>query len=178
MSKKIFCLLVVVMVLGCIVILFEKPFQDRFTNTDETPFYPNLKIEEIAAIDINYFMHQTHLAKNEKGEWQVSQEQQTFPANPDQVNRVLQFLTTVTKGILITTDKTKFPALQLTEGLEIIVKNAEGKKLAGMIIGKQGPDIFSTFVRDDSEDKAYLVEAYLTGMLNVPIEEWRQTDLK
>ncbi len=175
MPKKIIPLLVAVTLLGLVIAHFEKPFQDRFTMV-ETPFYPNLKIDDIAAIDIDYFTHKTHLEK-ENQEWQVIEEGQKFLADVERVDRILHFFTEVKKGEPMTTDENKFPALQLdTTGISVTLFNAKGDKLSRMIIGKQGPDVFSTFVRDENDKKAYLVETYLTNMLNVPIEEWKKKE--
>lgn len=203
MSKKILILLTLILVLGGLVLVLEHPFSDRF-GVKEKPFYPNLEKDEVAAIEIEYFIQGTRFEKDNQGNWTVAakktelqenleKEKKTdplpaistvkFPANPDKIGTILTTLTDLKKGTEVSDNPEKQGILQIAPtGLKVTLFDEKGKKLVRLFVGKQGPDLFSSFVRDEASNGIYLVEGNLQGLLNRQFEDWKKpnqaTDLK
>lgn len=193
MTKKTLILFGVVFLLGLVVVLVEKPFRHRFDTGEGSLFYPDLKEEEIAAIEIEYLANGTRFEKDPAGKWLVqlketelqkqvgAQEKKPakeinhkkLPADGDKVQEVIDTLVELEKGPPVTDNPEKQGLLELTEAsLHVTAFDAEGKDLAKLYVGKQGPDIFSTFVRDGGDNTIHLVDKHLPGIFNRPIEEW------
>ncbi|MBI2339694.1 MAG: DUF4340 domain-containing protein [Deltaproteobacteria bacterium] len=123
-------------------------------------------------------------AKNksaEKGKQEKSTAEKTaqkkLPAEPSKVEELITTLVELKKGTPVTDDPEKQGPLELTNAaLNVALFDAKGKKLARLFVGKQGPDIFSTFVRDETDGHIYLVDEQLSGIFNRPIEEWAKKE--
>ena len=63
MNKKIITLLIIILALGGVVLVFDNPFQAQFRQAENKLFFPNLKIENLAAIEISYFTQGVRLEK-------------------------------------------------------------------------------------------------------------------
>ncbi|MDO8520022.1 MAG: DUF4340 domain-containing protein [Deltaproteobacteria bacterium] len=189
MSKKIVILLSIILFLGALVLLLDNPFEDRFS-TEEELFYPDLKKEEIAAIEIEHFIQGVRFEKKEKAEWLVKEfetplakqvgskpEANQAPADPQKIDQIITVLTELKKETPISANPEKQGLLQISKaGLNVTFLDGKGKKIARLFIGKQGPDLFSSFVRDEKSDDVYLVEGNLQGLLNRRFEDWQRTD--
>ena len=197
MTKKILILLSLVVILGLVVILAQKPFHHRFDTGEGSPFYPDLKEEEIAALEIEYLVNGTRFEKDPEGKWLVmtketelqkqigaeekKQAKQTeekiehkkITADGDKVQEIIDTLVELKKGPPVTDNPEKQGLLELTDAaLNVAAFDMQGKELAKLYVGKQGPDIFSTFVRNKGDNTIYLVDKHLSGIFSRPIEEW------
>lgn len=191
MTKKILILFFAVFLLGLVVVFLEKPFGTRYESEGETPFYPELKVEDVAAIEIEYFTRGTRFEKDEEGKWQVRSKKtklqeeiekqkkpsltEVFPADPQKVAQILEIFTGLKKRAPVSTNPEKQGLLHLTNvSLNVTLLNQDGNKLARLFLGKQGPDIFSTFIRDENSSEVYLVNKHLQGIFDRTLEEWKE----
>lgn len=181
--------------------MLDHPFSDRF-GLEEGPFFPGLKKEDIASIEIEFFIQGTRFEKDSSGDWfvaakktalqeQLEKEKKTdslpavstgkFQADPQKVQGIITAITDLQKGTAVSDNPAKQGVLQIAPaGLKVTLFDAKGKKLARLFVGKQGPDLFSSFVRDEESDTIYLVEGNLQGLLNRQFSDWKNqpTDLK
>lgn len=196
MTTRIKFFLFFVIILGLAVLLFENPFQKQFTQNNNNRFYSNLNKEAISRIEIDYFTNGTKLTKQADGSWQVEtlktelaqqieNSQDKTPASPDPtptpsvadsdlVDSILSTLTTMPQGDLISSNVDKQAQFQVGKvGLIVRLYNAKEELLHTLHVGKQGPNVFSTFVRDEGSNNIYLVPEGLSE-LNRPIDSWKK----
>lgn len=176
MKKKIVILTCIVVALGLIIALFEKP--DRFESQKHTPLFPNLKSEEIGSIDIEYFVNKTRLEKGDKNQWWVMEKEIREEADSEKANNLIDILLGLEVGLLVSTNPDKQNELQVgNAGLKVTLFDTKGEKKGLLMIGKQGPNLFSTFVRKEGENEIYLVDEYLSGIVNVPFDAWKKKEV-
>lgn len=174
MKQKIFLLTCIVIVLGLFIALFEKP--DRFESQKYTPLFPNLKSTDIGAIEIDYFVNKTRLEKRDQNQWWVI-EKEKAEADVDKVNNLIDVLLGLEAGLPVSTNPDKQNELQVgNAGLKVTLFDTKGEKKGLLMVGKQGPNLFSTFVRKEGENEIYLVEEYLAGIVNQPWEAWKKKE--
>lgn len=233
MTKKIFILFGIVIILGLIALVVEKPHLDRFSRNEEIKIYSSLKTEDITAVEIEYFTQGTRLEKGTDGQWMVQSKKtemlkqieesekakeieadktkskgnspkgsqtrgkkkesekdnattesepnlkgdEKYPADAEKIEGLLDTLTLLNRNTLVTSNPDKHDSLELgSKGLNVTLYNSKGVKVVKLKVGKQGPNLFSTFVRDENENNVYLVDEYLKGYLNVPAEGWKKKE--
>lgn len=197
MTKRIKFFLPVVIILSIIVFLFENPLQKQFTQNSHGRFYPNIKKEDISRIEIEYFTNGTKLTKQADNTWQVqalktelaeqiekSEEKTTvlldkapptpLVADSDLIDNLLETVTNMNKGNLISSNPDKQAQFQVGKvGLIVKFYSSKDELLAMLHVGKQGPNVFSTFVRNEGSNDIYLVPEGLSE-LNRPIDSWKK----
>lgn len=193
MNKRILILFFVVVFLGTIIVLFENPSTLKYQSKDGSSFYPQLKKENIQVIEINYFIQGTRLEKNSQGQWYVSEFQndfvkqmktkipptEKFLADPNFVDQAIAVFLDLKKGEPVSVNPEKQGLFQLQDrGLNVALRDEKGNKLAKLYIGKQGPDPFSTFVRDEGSNEVYLINQYLFSIFNRTLDDWKKQNSK
>lgn len=95
-------------------------------------------------------------------------------ANAEQVEALLQLLQTVQVGTVTSRNPENFDKLQVGKiGTQVRTYAADGQLLAHLIVGKQGPDYVSTYVRQEGNDAVYLVSDQLHGRFPAQVAQWR-----
>ncbi|HBF11850.1 MAG TPA: hypothetical protein DDW49_00420 [Deltaproteobacteria bacterium] len=203
MSKKILTLLVVFLALGLVVALFEKPFGPKNETIGE-PFIQiskenivaieiehfiqgfkfsknaeNKWVVEEKKTALQEKMEQTKpdTAKKEgaKDKKKTGETSTPVVANQEMVERMIDVLLALPKGVPVTNNPEKYTLFEIHDyGLNLGFFDKEGKKLARVYIGKEGPDLFSSYVRLEGEKEVYLVAEQLKGMLNHTLDEWKE----
>ncbi len=182
MTKKTTILSFILILVGLIAFIMDHPFQHRFEPENIKPFYPNLDTQSITVIEINYFTQGTRLEKKDHTWFVQGRKNPPLPDWGEQVeadeSKVMDLLSAVKELEIsdpVTSDPQKQSAFQLIpNSLSVTLWDNTGEKKVRFYIGKQGPDIFSTFIRDENSNDIYLVDIALQGMLNIPWEEWKK----
>lgn len=191
--KKSYIILICAVIIAVVVWYIERP--DKPNAGDFTPFelYPHLVGSDMAKIEIEHLISGSTLTKSGSG-WYVSEletelgkkikegekkgeEAPGFPkfkADAERVEEVLEGLRKLEAGSLVSTNPSKQATYQVNNlAKQIRVYDASGKKLAGLYVGKSGPDMFTTYVRRDGEDEVYLVGGHIGAAIPADVMSWR-----
>ncbi len=194
MKRKIVFLTCIVVALGLFIALFEKP--NRFEPENKFSLFPDLKSTEIGAIEIDYFVKGTRLEKGNQNQWWVTEKEtelggkiaektknedkkspQREEADTEKVTHMIEVLTGLQVGLPVSTNPDKQNELQVgNSGLKVTLFDAQGEKKEILRVGKQGPTLFSTFVRKEGKNEIYLVDEYLSGIVNLPLDAWKKKE--
>lgn len=149
-------------------------------------------LEDVDSFQINHFATGV-LFKRAEGEWQVMRvtnelakelkekmsdglpnvDTDFVRANSAEVAKVLAYLlqTQVTEPVAARTKD--FATFQINpHSLHVIFYDKSGTDLARLHVGKQGPDMFTSFVKKGDSDGIYLVEQNFQLLLMRPYEQW------
>lgn len=152
------------------------------------------KQDQIAAFEINNFTESFYFKKTD-GSWELKRgpsllaksiaekeenrdvliptEGSFQKADPVAVTKLLTPLLLLEVSEAIATSRDAAKTFQINpHSLHVIFFDGSGKQLARLNVGKQGPDLMSSFVQKDAENAVYLVEKNLPGLILQPFEAW------
>jgi hypothetical protein len=107
--------------------------------------------------------------------WQVSEDLTTFStADSTAVEALFESLAQLKNDSLVSRNSDRHALYEVSPetGIQVEVLGGEGT-LANVLIGKSGPNIFSTYVRVAEKDEVYLVDGILQNATSKTLNEWR-----
>ena len=168
-------LLIGLIIFASIVLLVERPFENRKQKVSEEalPLFPDLKLEEVKKVEIKKNNTVTTIRKQDN-RWYVAGKED-YPADLDQVERMIKKIQELKKSNLASRKKDKHPLFEVEEGkgLEVSLLGEKENLLARLLIGKTGPDFLSTYIRRADSDEVYLWEEYLRTDFDREVNGWR-----
>jgi hypothetical protein len=195
MTKHLKALLLAFLVLAALVFFFANPLRNGEDVVSSRSLF-NFKTEDVAGFQINNFVSgldfkkdgETWLVKRIKnklaqeleakagdGKAVTEEDKEYVRAKALTIAKFLPHLTTLTvdEPIAKLTDK---PGLfEINEhSLHVIFFDKNKKELGKLYIGKQGPDLFSSFVKNGHSDDVYLVEENLRTLTLKEYEDWAE----
>jgi hypothetical protein len=168
-------LLIVLIVFASVILLVERPFENKTKKTREeaSPLFPDLKVEQVKKIVVKKGNTTTTL-ENRGNLWYLL-DKEAYPADPTIVEGVIKKIQDFKKINLASRKKDKHSLFEVKEGMgvEVILLGPEKKELARFFIGKTGPDFLSTYIRKADSDDVYLYDDYLRGDFDKQVNNWR-----
>jgi hypothetical protein len=168
-------LLIVLIVFASVILLFERPFENKAKKTREeaSPLFPGLKVEQVKKIVVKKSNTTTTLEK--RGNLWYILDKEAYPADPTIVEGVIKKIQGFKKINLASRKKDKHSLFEVKEGMgvEVTLLGLEKKELARFLIGKTGPDFLSTYIRKEDSDDVYLYDDYLRGDFDKQVNNWR-----
>lgn len=106
------------------------------------------------------------------------QPERWFTADAERIDNALGSFGGLTKGVLVSTNKDKQALFQVNAmGLKVSGIAEDEKRAFDIIIGKNGPDLASSYVRNADDDKVYLINKSLLGVFSPKVEDWRAKEI-
>jgi hypothetical protein len=177
-AKKIILLAAVLLILGILYYGIEDP---RKTGAPAEPkaFVPDFDRTAAARIAITPRDGVPVVLTRGQAGWQVGADNSTWPADGGPVDALLANLAGLTVDTVASRNPRNFDAFEVTgtTGVQVTITGAEGTRLADFIVGKSGPDIFSTYIRSVDSDSVVLVGGILKTIYDRPVNEWRDKTL-
>ena len=174
--KNNLVLLIILIVFAVLVVLFEKPFQDRSRKAREEagPLFPELQIDKVEKLQVKNNADTTVTLINRDNEWFVVGEEE-YPADPTLVKEALEKIQRIQRINLASKKKDKHTLFEVADGMatEVVLFGPKEKEIAHLYIGKSGPDLFSTYLRKADSDEVFLHEEHLKGQFDREINNWR-----
>ncbi len=165
-----------------LVLLTESPAFKKLRMPKEIEISGEFKEENIGKIVLKKENQNLELRKI-NGLWTVTQDTLKRTADKDRINRLIENLSSL-KGKIMGKSESEFPSYEVDDkkGTFLTLFDKDGKKLFEIIIGKQGPDYLTNFVRFPGKREVVLVEKSIKPHVsNLDPSSWRNrriTDFK
>lgn len=193
MNTHLKVLLAAFFVLAALVFFFANPLRNGNEMPPAKPLF-TFKTEDVAGFQINNFVSgfdfkkdgETWFVKRVKNQLakeleakagdgkSVTEEDKDYTrANALVLAKFLPHLTSLTVSESIAKLSDKPGLFEINEhSLHVIFRDKDARELGKLYIGKQGPDLFSSFVKRGDSDDVYLVEENLRTLTLKEFEEW------
>ena len=188
-----FWYLLIAIIIAAGTLLIERPWQRSDEGTAVRRLFANVQPSAVTRIEIERLLDGIELAKEGDGwkarELSTAMRKQTTPtepvsteayaADPEKVEEGVSALQQLKTTSLVSTNpkqQTKYQVNQL--GHQIRTYDANGQLLAHAYVGKQGPDFFSTYVRQEGEETVYLTREALAARFPTRLEDWRLKEVR
>lgn len=194
--KKSYIILIVAVIIAAAVWLIERPDRSPVVNFEPFILYPNIDGSTISVIEIEHLINGSRLKKS-GDEWKVSPVitdmakqimekeggdgvalETEFKADSKKVFDIIEKLKNLQAKSLASMNPEKQSIYQVG-GLAKHIKlfDANGGKIADLYIGKEGSDMFTTYVRRDGEDEVYLVGEHIGATVPSDVMGWRDREI-
>ena len=144
-------------------------------NREPNNLLSGLKSANVERINISSANSDAIVLKRTDNEWQVTADLKTFyTADIPAVEALLESLAQLTTASMVSRNSDRHALYEVSPetGIQIEVLGGGGT-LANVLIGKSGPNIFSTYVRIAEKDEVYLVDGILQNAMSKTLNEWR-----
>jgi hypothetical protein len=177
------------------VIIIENPMRSRVDDVADGTFSPGFDSGEVERLQITQLLSGTEL-KRDGERWLVSEsvtpikdellskegrkrpEQRWFRADRGRVVSALGSFGGLPEGVVVSTNSEKRALYHVeTTGLRVRLIGKSGEIVEDVIVGKNGPDLASNYVRRPDADEVYLVSRPLTGVFSPSALDWRERKL-
>lgn len=192
--KRSIIYLAVALFVALAVVALENPFKSRIADNADDYLFPGFDVDNVARVEVEQLLDGCILEK--KGdEWQVMEkvtpikeelykrEGKEIPSNEwkkvdkKRITSALGNFVVLERGALVSDKPENQSTYQVGKtGLSVRVFDKDGKKLANVVIGKNGPDFASTYLRFDGENAVYLVGRPLMGAFSARFDDWTVKD--
>ena len=170
-------LTVVLIVLAGLYVLIEQPFESQ-RKKEAALFVPNFEKEKSDATRITLTSPSKGtvvLTRKDAAAWSVTAQDKTFDADLSAVNNLLDTVAKLTCDTTASRNPQNFESFEVSEGkgIEVVVEDSSQRKLAHFYVGKNGPDIFSTYLRHKDSSTVVLTNTLVKTVFERDLKDWR-----
>lgn len=164
------------------ILWIERPENPRINDVTESYFIPGFDSKNIDKIEIAQLTDGVEI-KRDGDNWQVADRNSRGGVSPpagwrladhSRVSSALGSFGGLENGPLVSEnpDKQSLYRVDDTSGLKVRGYDASGKITFDVVIGKNGPDFASTYIRRANENKVYLINRPITGVFSTRADDW------
>jgi hypothetical protein len=173
--KTTLTLVALLIILGLIAYLFEwREVKEKKEAVERREIFPQFKEDEAATIEIKSKDRKVSLSKKE-GKWLVSLNGSNYPAEKEEVENVFQTVKAMKRENVVSTYPAKYPVFEVDRenGVEVKLSKLDNTPFAHFFVGKNGPDLFSTYIRVEGEKEVLLLSGILKAAFYKELKDWR-----
>jgi hypothetical protein len=173
--KRVLLFAVVFISLAAIYFFMETSVGKRNKKEGPKLLFPELKIEKAALIKIKSTEKGEFVLTKAKDVWQVKQNSQTYIASTDAVEKLLDKVAKMKIETVSSRNPKNFAAFEVSneKGIETTILDSKNNSLAALVVGKSGPDLFSTYVRNKASNNVILTTGMLKTDFGRELSDWR-----
>lgn len=194
-TKRPIIFLAIAIAVAVIVLIVENPRRSRVDDVGDETFSPGFDSAKVWRVEITQLLQGAEL-KRDGERWFVGEmltplkeelvirERREEPggrwfrANRMRVNSALGSFGGLPQGVVVSMNKEKRRFYQVeATGLHVRLLDKDGGVIEDLIVGKNGPDMASSYVRRAGEDEVYLVRRSLAGVFTPTASNWRERKL-
>ena len=171
---------ILVAVLAALVLIYvfgARPFEDRDRGRprDEDLFFPSLDIATVDAIHIRDAVREYSVVRdNEAWILRDAEAGTEVYAAPGMVELAVGQMADLVKTELVSTAGGKEALFGLDDAASVrMTVTAGGDTLAAIVVGREGADRMSSYVREPGSEEIYLASAPLAIMARRGVDSWR-----
>lgn len=169
--------LILAAVLGFLLILFylsESPKKE--TEKSGPPlFIPGFDKARAAAVIINSKAKGEISLRKKADGWIVAANKKTYAADTAAIDNLLETAAKIRVESVVSRSPGKFKAFEVDpeNGVDVRIEDAAQKNIAHFVVGKSGPDLFSTYLRLADAQQVVLANGMLKMAFEREMKEWR-----
>jgi hypothetical protein len=177
-GKKMLFLAVALAVLAALYGLSERTAAKKERKT-ELPLTAAFDASRAAAITITAPGKAAVALKKHGDAWELTAGDTTCAADTAAVASLLKQIGNMKSATVVSRNQKNFETFDVSDGKAVGVKieDAGQKVSAHVLLGKNGPDIFSSYVRAKDAATVYLVPGILKSMADREVKDWRDKQI-
>jgi hypothetical protein len=167
-------LVAILIILGITVYLFERGgVREQQEASPKAVIFPAFKTGQAAVISIKTRGKTVSLVK--KGNWLVALNGDYYPADKSEVENIFKTVNNMQRESIVSTDPNKYPVFELdpVNGVEVKISRSDNTPLAHFFVGKNGPDLISTYIRIGGEKDVLLLSGMIKPAFDKELKDWR-----
>jgi hypothetical protein len=172
--KKTIILAAVLCFLLIVFYLIEGPKKDA-TKQEHPLFLSGFDRAQAAAVFLkSKAKGEISLRKKADG-WSVAVNKKTYAADPASVDNLLDTAAKIRIESIVSRGPGKYQAFEVDaeNGVDVRIDDAAQKSLAHFVVGKSGPDLFSTYLRLADAQQVVLASGMLKMAFERELKDWR-----
>lgn len=172
--KKTILLAAVLCFLLLVFYIIESPKKDA-KKTEHPLFIPGFDKAQAAAVFLTS-KTRGEISLQKKGDgWAVAVNKKTYAADTASVDNLLNTIAKIRVESIVSRNEGKYKAFEVDaeNGVEVRIDDAAQKSLARFVVGKSGPDLFSTYLRLADAQQVVLASGMLKMAFDRELKEWR-----
>ena len=172
--KKAFILAAVLAALATLYFISERAAAKKEQKT-EVALATGFEAPQAAAILITAPGKDAVALKKHGDAWKLTAGDRACGAETAAVTSLLAQVGNMKSATVASRNPKNFDSFEVSDGkaVDVKIEDAGGKVLAHVLLGKNGPDIFSTYVRAKDAGTVYLVPGLLKNMADRELKDWR-----
>lgn len=167
-------LVAILIILGITAYLFERgEVREQQGASPKAVIFPVFKTDQAAAIEIKTRGKTVSLVKQEN--WMVALNEGSYPADKGEVENIFKTVNNMQRESIVSTDPNKYPVFELdpVNGAEVKISRSDHTLLAHFFVGKNGPDLISTYIRIGGEKDVLLLSGMIKPAFDKELKDWR-----
>jgi len=172
-AKRNLLLIIVLLLAGGIIFFIERPFDGNRRQADgDLLVYPDFEPWKVNKILVG----PGHLTfENRDGNWFLMTPAGPYPADRNQVGAFLQAIRELKRDNIASEndEKQAIFGVRSGQGTQVVLYDAEGRRMTDFFVGKKGPDGLSAYVRRADSQEVILQPGTLRDHLDKPAKWWR-----
>jgi len=171
--KRLILFALIFIVLGGLYWLLESS-GDKNADREKNYFLENFQSADVNRINISNPDTDTIVLQRVGEQWLVETDGTTYRADSPAVQALIESLAELKTNSMVSRKPDRHALFEVTAetGVQVETLGHEGT-LAKVLIGKSGPNIFSTYVRIVGNDEVYLIDGILKNTISKTLNEWR-----
>ena len=172
--KKVLILAAVLAALAALYFLSERSAAKKERKT-EVALVAGFDASQAAAITITAPGKDAVMLKKYGDAWKLTAGGMTCGAETAAVTSLLEQVRKIKSATVASRNPKNFDSFEISDAkaVDVKIKDAGQKVLAQVLLGKNGPDIFSTYVRAKDAGTVYLAPGLLKNMADRELKDWR-----
>jgi hypothetical protein len=173
-GKKILVLAVVLAAFAFLYFISEQAAAKKERRM-ELLLAPGFDASRAAVITITVPGKAAVALKKNGGAWTLTAGDTTYGADTAAVSSLLEHIGKMQSATVASKNPKYFESFDVSDGkaVDVKIEDAGQKICAHVLLGKNGPDIFSTYVRAKDAGTVYLVPGILKNMADRELKDWR-----
>jgi hypothetical protein len=169
--------LILALVLGFLLILFyiiESPKKES-EKSGPPLFIPGFDKARAAAVIITSKAKGELSLRKKADSWLVEANKKTYAADTAAIDNLLETAAKIRVESVVSRAPGKYKAFEVDpeSGVEVRIENSAQKIIAHFVVGKSGPDLFSTYLRLADAQQVVLASGMLKMAFDRELKEWR-----
>ncbi|MFH1829983.1 MAG: DUF4340 domain-containing protein [Pseudomonadota bacterium] len=191
-NKRPLIYLLTALAFAIIVLAIENPYSSRVNDVPDQTFYPGFDSAQVKSVKVTQLLDGAKLMRD-GDRWLVREistpikkelllkegredrQSKWLRADRIRVNSALGGFGGLPQGVMVSDNMDRRSLYQVeATGLRVQLIGDDDKPIADVIIGKNGPDLASSYIRKADEDEVYLVRRSLAGLFTPIASDWRE----
>lgn len=174
-SRKVLIFAAVFICLAAIYIFLETPVGKKGHQQAPKPLFPQFKMENAATIKVTGPENGSFVLSRSESGWTVETGKTRYPAATDAVEKLLDAVAEMKAETVVSRNPKNFSSFEVDEktGISVSVLDKSKNTLASLVMGKSGPDLFSTYVRNTASNRVVLCPGMLKTDFGRDLNGWR-----